>query len=269
MLVKTELINKIKDYFYLNVYETKVWLALLGKGLATAGEIAEISGVPRSRTYDVLESLEKKGFAIIKIGKPVKYLGVKPKMILEKLKNNVRKEAEDRVLSLSNIKETDEFTQLETLYNGGIDPIKREEISAALKGKSNISNYLKEIIAEARKEVIICTNVEDFISKLKLFKQTVEILKKGNVKVKIALSGSTDLIKKVEKELSVRIKSIDIDSKFFIIDRSQILFYLSKTNDKDAIAIWLNSDFFIQAFAGLFEKALGVVDSKKLNKRKN
>jgi len=181
MLVKTELINKIKDYFYLNVYETKVWLALLGKGLATAGEIAEISGVPRSRTYDVLESLEKKGFAIVKIGKPVKYLGVKPKMILEKLKNNVRKEAEDRVIALSGIKETDEFTQLEELYTGGIVPIKREDISAALKGKSNISNYLKEIIAEAKKEVIICTNVEDFVSKLKLFKQTVEILKKSRI----------------------------------------------------------------------------------------
>ena len=63
MLVKQDLINKIKDYFDLNIYETKVWIALLGKGIASAGEIAEISGVPRSRTYDVLESLEKQGFA--------------------------------------------------------------------------------------------------------------------------------------------------------------------------------------------------------------
>ena len=92
MLVKQELINKIKDYFDLNVYETKVWLALLGKGIASAGEVADVSGVPRSRTYDVLESLEKRGFAIVKLGKPVKYIGVKPKMILEKLKNkNVSK----------------------------------------------------------------------------------------------------------------------------------------------------------------------------------
>ena len=60
MLVKQELVNKIKDYFDLNVYETKVWLALLGKGVASAGEIASISGVPRSRTYDVLEGLEKR-----------------------------------------------------------------------------------------------------------------------------------------------------------------------------------------------------------------
>ena len=89
MLVKTDLVNRIKDYFDLNIYETKVWLALLGKGVASAGEVAELSRVPRSRTYDVLESLEKKGFAIIKLGKPVKYIGVKPNLILEKLKNNV------------------------------------------------------------------------------------------------------------------------------------------------------------------------------------
>ena len=106
MIARQDLINKIKDYFDLNIYETKVWLALLGKGSASAGEIASISGVPRSRTYDVLESLEKKGFAIVKIGKPVKYLGVKPKMVLEKLKNNVRKKAEDKIYSLSNVKET-------------------------------------------------------------------------------------------------------------------------------------------------------------------
>ena len=161
MLVKQELINKIKDYFDLNVYETKVWLALLGKGTASAGEIAEISGVPRSRTYDVLENLEKKGFAIVKLGKPVKYLGVKPRMILDKLKNNVKRDAEERIEGLSNIKDTTEFTQLEELYHGGVNPIKREEISAALKGRSNISSYLRDIIENAKKEVLICTNASE------------------------------------------------------------------------------------------------------------
>src|SRR3990167_760950 len=103
MLVKTELISRIKDYFDLNIYETKVWLALLGKGIASAGQVAELSRVPRSRTYDVLESLEKKGFAIVKLGKPVKYIGVKPNIVLEKLKNNVRKYADDRIVTLSNL----------------------------------------------------------------------------------------------------------------------------------------------------------------------
>ncbi|MFH1326951.1 MAG: helix-turn-helix domain-containing protein [archaeon] len=257
MLVKNELINKIKDYFDLNIYETKVWLALLGKGIASAGEIADISGVPRSRTYDVLESLEKKGFSIVKLGKPVKYLGVKPKVILEKLKNNVRKDAEERIDSLLRVRDTEEFSQLEDLYKGGINPAKREDLSAALKGRSNISNHLREILQEAKKEVIVCTNAEELNSKSKLFKQTFNILKKANVKVMLALSGNKETIKKLENEFEMKIKPVNIDAKFFIIDKQEILFYLSKTSDKEDMAIWLNSDFFTQAFASLFEKAIG------------
>ena len=256
MLIKQEMINKIKDYFDLNIYETKVWLALLGKGTASAGEIASMSGVPRSRTYDVLESLEKKGFAIIKLGKPVKYLGVKPKIILEKLKNNVRKDAEDKISNLLNIRKTNEFSELENLYNVGIDPVKREDVSAAIRGRSNITNYLREIIENASKEVILCTNADEVRMKLGLFIQTLEVLKKANIKIKMALSGDTELINSLSDKLNVKIKKIDIDSKFFIIDRKEILFYLSKTSSKDDIAIWLNSPFFSEAFASMFEKGL-------------
>lgn len=256
MLIKQELINKIKDYFDLNIYETKVWLALLSKGIASAGEVAEISGVPRSRTYDVLEGLEKKGFGIVKLGKPVKYLGVKPKMILEKMKNNTRKDAEEKIASLSKIKDTDEFLKLEILYREGINPVKKEEISASIKGKSNISNYLREIIQNARKEVIICTNLEEMVSRAKLFHQTFELLKKSNIKIKVALSGDEKKIKELESKFDTKFKKVNIEAKFFIIDRKEILFYLSKDKDDDDIAIWLNSEFFAGAFASLFEKAL-------------
>lgn len=257
MLVKQELVGKIKDYFDLNIYETKVWLALLSKGLASAGEIASLSGVPRSRTYDVLESLEKKGFAIVKIGKPVKYLGIKPRVILEKLKNNVRTHAEERFKSLSKIKETTEFIQLEELYNVGISPVKRESLSASIRGRSTISNHLKEIIDSAKKEVIICINFKDMRLKERLFMDTFEILKKKKVKIKIALFGDPESIKKLSNRMGIKIKAIEIDTKFFIIDRKEVLFYLSKESNKDDQAIWLNSDFFSESFAKLFEIAVG------------
>ncbi len=256
MLVKQELISKIRDYFDLNLYETKVWLALLGKGVASAGEIANLSRVPRSRTYDVLESLEKKGFALVKLGKPVKYIGVKPKMILEKLKNNVRTGAQERIETLSKINSTEEYSQLETLYKSGVGLVKREDVSASLKGKSNISNYLSDLIREAKKEVMICTNVEEFLSKLNLFQQTFNVLSKAGIKIKLGLSGDEELIKKIETKLKIKIKKVNIDAKLFIIDRSEILFYLSKSNDKEDMAIWLSSPFFVEAFASLFEKAL-------------
>ncbi len=255
MIIKQELVGRIKDYFGLNIYETKVWLALLKKGIATAGEVAEISGIPRSRTYDVLESLEKNGFAIAKLDKPVKYIGVRPNIIIEKLKNNVRKDANEKVVELSKIRESDEFTKLEELYTEGMNPVRKEEMSLALRGRSNISNQVKEIITNVKEELIICTDAVEFMSKIKLFQQTIQELKKSNVKVSIALSGDDKMIKQISEKLSVKIKKITINSKFFIVDRKQILFYVSKSAEEDS-AIWLNSEFFAQAFAALFEKAV-------------
>ena len=258
MILAQELIGRIKDHFDLNLYETKVWLALLSKGVASVGEVATISRVPRSRTYDVLESLEKKGFAIIRMGKPVKYLGVKPQMILERIKSDIRKTAEEKVSTLTKLKETDEFTQLNELYTQGINPVKKEEISTSLRGKSNISNFLNGIIESAKKEVVICTNVNEIKSKTKLFSQTIATLKKENIKIKIALSGDEKTIKEIEEKLMIKVKRIDIDSKFFIVDRREVLFYISKSgSDSDDIAVWLNSEFFVESFASLFERAIG------------
>jgi len=54
----------------------------------------------------------------------------------------------------------------------------------------------------------------------------------------------------------MKIKKINIDAKFFIIDKREILFYLNKDAEKEDIAIWLNSEFFVQAFTSLFENAI-------------
>jgi sugar-specific transcriptional regulator TrmB len=256
MIAQKDLINKLKDYFDLNVYETKVWLALLSKGIAAAGEVADISGVPRSRTYDVLESLEKKGFALTKLGKPVKYIGVKPAVVVEKLKNNVKKEAEERIITFSTIGETKEFSQLEELYLTGLNPAKREDLSSSLKGKFNISAQIRESLQNAKKEVIICTTASDISSKLKLFSQTFGNLQKADIKIKIALSGEEKIISELSKKLNLKIKKVGLDAKFFIIDRAEVLFYVSKGGEED-IAVWINSPFFAEAFASLFENALG------------
>ena len=61
MIVQFDFLNKLKA-LGLNSYEAKLWVALLSVGTSTAGELSDIANVPRSRSYDVLEGLEKKGF---------------------------------------------------------------------------------------------------------------------------------------------------------------------------------------------------------------
>ncbi len=254
MMIKQELVKKIKEYFNLNIYETKVWLALLSQGVASAGEIAELSGVPRSRTYDVLESLEKRGFAIIKVGKPVKYMAVKPTTVIEKLKTDTLRRAKENLELLSNLKETREYAELQELYNNGIEPIKHQNLSGAIKGKTNVFNHLRELLEGAKKEVIICTTAEEVNEKSRLFSSLFSNLNRKKVNTKIALSGDEKEIKKINNKFKINAQKIDINAKFFIVDKEQVLFTLSNSNE-DELALWINSNFFGNSLAYMFEQA--------------
>jgi sugar-specific transcriptional regulator TrmB len=256
MIIKQELVKQIKEYFNLNIYETKVWLALLGKGVASAGEIAEMSGVPRSRTYDVLESLEKQGFAVMKLGKPVKYIAVKPNVILEKLKSNAVKSADEKVKILSKLKTTQEYSELEQLYNVGIKPVRHEDISGAIKGKSTIYNHIREVLESAKKQAIICTSAQEILNKPRFFHSIFERLKKENINLKIALSGEERDIKKINTKFKLKAKNINMDAKFYIADNDQVLFLISKGNlPEEELAVWLNTPFFTSTLSFMFEQA--------------
>lgn len=256
MIVKPELLKRIKEHFNLNIYETKVWLALLSKGVATAGEIAEISNVPRSRTYDVLESLEKEGFAILKLGKPLKYIAVDPGIVIDRIRNNVIKDAEERAEFLVNIKDNNDYKQLVLLHKQGIEPINPEEISGLIRGKSNLHNHIKNLMAKASDSVILATTAEA-IAKKKWLKGVIASLAKKGVSVKIMVKGSEDEIKAMSKELKADIKASDLDARFCIIDGKEMLFMLTpETSHEDSdYGVWVNSKFFVNSMSSLFNTA--------------
>ncbi len=257
MIVKPELVKEIRHSFKLNIYETKVWLALLQKGMASAGEIAEMSNVPRSRTYDVLESLEKQGFAIMKLGKPVKYLAVNPSNVLEKLKNNLVREAEERAEELAKIKSTEDFKQLLALHNAGMNPIQATDLSGMLKGRSNSYSHVKNLIGEAKKEVLLMTNSTE-LSRKKFLKQTFDRLSKKGVKIKVAVNCSEEDLKSFEKEFSsAELRSVPVDSRFCIVDGKDMIFMLhpsSVDEDRDN-GVWVKSDFFVDSLSNFFNLA--------------
>ena len=113
MIVKEDFLNNIRRYFDLNLYEVKLWSALLSRGVSTAGELSDIADVPRSRSYDVLESLEKKGFVVMKLGKPIKYLAVPPTEVVERVKKNMHNDAEEKLKRLDTLKSSELLKELE------------------------------------------------------------------------------------------------------------------------------------------------------------
>jgi len=253
MIIKQELVKRIKDYFNLNIYETKVWLALLSKGIVSAGETAELSGVPRSRTYDVLEGLAKRGFAIVKIGKPVKYIAIEPKVVIEKMKSQTLSEAQEKITRLSTLKGTPEYTELEQMHKSGFLPIKPEDLSGHIKGRSNILSKLKELFDVTKSEMSICTSVSDFEDKSRILMPALEKLNKNNVKVKIALSGEEDRIKKLNSKYDLKAKVTDNPGRFFLSDKKEALFMINAENADEEVGVWLNSPQFASSFTNMFD----------------
>ncbi len=252
-MIKTELVKRIKEYFNLNIYETKVWLALLSKGIASAGEIAELSGVPRSRSYDVLESLEKRGFAITKIGKPVKYIAVKPTEVIEKMKNETLHDANEKVKSLVSMKETSEYSELEQLHTTGISLVKSNDITGSLKGRSNILAKIRELIENSEKEAIICTSALDFEDKSRVLAPAIEKLNRNNIKVKIALSGEPEHVKRLNAKFNMKAKALTSTARFFIADKKQALLMITPESADEEMGIWLSSQFFTESLASMVE----------------
>src|SRR3989338_5153223 len=170
MQQEKKFLMELKQHFRLNIYEVKIWTALLSRGIASAGELADISGVPRSRCYDVLESLEKKGFIIMKIGKPIKYLALKPEVILERVKRNVKEQADELSMQMESIKDTDEFRELELLHKTGVQHIDISSISKSIIGRAAINRGIKEAISKAKSSIVIVATQQHLERNVKLLK---------------------------------------------------------------------------------------------------
>jgi len=72
----------------LTEYEAKAYLSLLKDHLNSATKLSEKSGVPRTKIYSVLESLERKGWILIYSGIPLLFKAVDPRDVFKKVKKD-------------------------------------------------------------------------------------------------------------------------------------------------------------------------------------
>jgi sugar-specific transcriptional regulator TrmB len=257
MIVKEEFLSKLRRYFSLNLYEVKIWTALLSRGVSTAGELSDIANVPRSRSYDVLESLEKKGFAVTKLSKPIKYIAVPPEEVLERVKKNMTEEANDKVKRLEDLKGTEVLDELSTLHSQGIDLVEPSDLSGSLKGRHNLYNHLELTIRNAEKSVSIMTTTQGLLRKIEGLKPTFEKIKKRGVKIRIAAP--------LTKECSGAIKDLgDVaeirhsasKARFCIVDKSEVIFMVmddAEVHPTYDVGVWINTPFFSNALENLYD----------------
>ena len=259
MIVKEEFLSKLRRYFSLNLYEVKIWTALLSRGVSTAGELSDIANVPRSRSYDVLESLEKKGFVIMKLGKPIKYIAVAPKEVLERVKKNFQEDAKEQVNRLEELKGTEVINELNTLHTQGIELVEPADLSGSLKGRHNLYNHLELTLRNAEESVSLMTTSQGLMRKIEGLKPVFEKLKKRGVKIRIAAPITKECAQAAKDIMGVaEVRHTDSKARFCIIDGKEVIFMIM--DDKEVhptydVGIWVNTPFFASALDNMYSMA--------------
>ncbi len=258
MIVKDELLSKLRRYFNLNLYEVRIWTALLSRGTSTAGELSDIGHVPRSRAYDVLESLEKKGFVIMKLGKPIKYLAVEPTEVVERVKKYIHQEAEQHVLRLKELETSDALKELDALHKEGIEFIDANDLSGAIRGKHNLYAHLETMVKGAEKSVTISTTAKGFLRKVEALKPVFQKLAKKGVKIRISAPLSKDSENSVKELKNIaEVKNAgDLNARFCIVDGKSLMFMLmhdEAVHPSYDLGVWVQTPYFASALENMFE----------------
>lgn len=257
MLVQNEFLDRLKD-FGLNSYERKLWIALLSRGISTAGELSDISNVPRSRAYDVLESLEKKGFIVVKVGKPIKYLAVSPTEVIGRVKKKVLEEAEERNKILSKLKDSELLGQLNSLHSEGVKLVDPTDKSGSFRGRDKVYEHLGLLIKNAKKSIVMMTSKSGLVRKQDSLLPQLKKAAKGGVEIKISVPSGADgdVVECFSKFAKIK-ASKNNNARFCVVDNEHLLLFLTddeKVHKNYDSAVWVEAPYFAKYFGSLFEK---------------
>ena len=259
MILQKDFLAKLKD-FGLNSYEARLWTALLSRGVSTAGELSDIANVPRSRTYDVLESLEKKGFIIMKLGKPIKYLAVNPSEVVKRIKKQVSKDADIQLKMLDELDNSSVLDELDILHRQGVEMVTPSDLSGSFKNRSSMYNQIDTMIRAAESTITIVSTEQGIVRKLETFKRSLKKAADRGVQIRVAAPISEEA-KKLAREFSGILEVRETDgarARFIVVDGQELAFMLLDDQDVHPnfdVGIWVNTPFFAAALEELFELA--------------
>ncbi len=251
MVASTEVLDALKS-IGLNLYERKIFVALLAKGVATAAEVSDIANVPRSRSYDILESLAEKGFVMMQPSKPIKYVALAPREAMEGTKDSLKIKHNEIIERIDKLKVSPVIQELETIFEQGLNLTQPTEMTGTLKGHYIIDRQLRSAFKDAKSTISIITTEQGLND---LYSKHFRMLKKANrsgVKLKILAPFGEDSVTNAFSQIAEIRKLAKPAGRMTIIDGQNILMAL--TDDKSVhetqdIAFWAISSHAIESMA--------------------
>lgn len=222
----------------LNEYESKAYAVLLELGSATAADVSKKAGVPRARVYDVLLSLEKKGFLSQELGRPVRFKAFHPETALSNLEQAKKQ-------SFAN--ELSQLSELKSVLGKHADSMEKNSDNSAgeaaflVSGSANIEAKLKELLKSAQEEAIICTNEANAMEKARLLGR---ILSENKVSARVSFCsplGESAELKKEFQDANVGLLKSGNSARFMVFDSKKALLFLNHEKKDSEKALLIDS----------------------------
>ncbi len=247
MIVSQDVLDALKQ-IGLNLYERKLWVALLSRGTSTAGELSSLAKVPHSRTYDVLESLAEKGFVMIQSSKPLKYIAIDPKEALERAKKKLREKMEITIDRITKLQSSSIIRELEKVHKKGVKIVEPGEMTGALKGRDALHQQLETIFKNARNDISIFTTAKGLMDLNLIHNDILKKVAKKGVKIRIAApfgKKSASVVKNLKKFAEIRkIEKPDIAGRFVVADGNHVVMALTdeEAHPTQDFSLWSQSE---------------------------
>ncbi len=147
-MINEENLIKYLEYYGLDQYEAKVYIALLARGSATASELSDISGIPYTRIYDAINNLESKGLILRIPGRPMKFSVIHPKLALKNLRHKLVLDFEKRIKKLEDF-ENLILKDLEQIYRKASKRV--YEAIKTVEGRMGIHSAISMFLRQVEK----------------------------------------------------------------------------------------------------------------------
>jgi len=249
--------RKSLDKIGLTSYEIRTFTSLLKGGELTASDLSQKSGVPYSKIYEVLGTLEEKGWVGSDDSRPTKYFAKSPATALETTKQ----------------KKDSDFKENQNIILNELIPLYEKSGTSerpdiwVLSGTVNIVSKVLEMIDSCKNEVMIAIpRASEGLIKQALPK--LRLLHDKGVDITILISDSLDknALKAISRVATVKVKK-GLFGGGIISDKRYVVILLgpevSDSASADIVAIWADHAGLAGFAREYFEYLLK--DSKKVS----
>lgn len=247
----------------LSPYEVEAYKALLSVGYSTPAELVETCAVPRSRVYDVLRTLTRKGFTSIRAGKPSVYVAVSPEVALRNRVNALRGEAYKKMEDMAKKMEKTIPVLAVLSHSAVTEELKPEDIARVYYNRDQFRNLLTDLIRGSKKSVRLFTShVPGFRTDKVDDRQRIDAifnaLRRGvDFKTIHKFSENTELGLYLEferKGAKIRVPRIELRETFWIIDENALAMFVEGQSGKFDYGLVVRNKFMSTLFSRFFDE---------------